>query len=132
MTPTAVLSALQTTVEVGYLVLNDERLPVGVVGFVDPDTPSRVVWLDGHAMPGDSEGLRLIRQAVPTVLDEAARSGNVRFVYYDEYVELGTSVIVDDQNLWEAQVTIPRYVCIDGLWCTRITWCLPMSVWEDR
>jgi hypothetical protein len=132
MTPSAVISALQTTVEVGYLVLNEERRPVGVVGFVDPDTPSRVMWLDGHAMPGDREGLQLVREAVPTVLDEAARSGNVRFVYYEEYVELGASIIVDDEHLWEAEVTIPRFVCIDGLWCTRVTWCLRMTAWENR
>jgi hypothetical protein len=132
MTPASVFTALQASVEVGYLVLDDTRQPVGVLGFVDADAPSRVMWLDGHAKPNDTGALILLRAAVPVVLDEAERAGTVRFVYYEEYPELEESLIDDTRELWEAEVTIPQYVRIDGVWCTRITWRLELSRWSDR
>ena len=132
MTPNAVLTAMQVATEAGYLVLDADRNPVGVLGFIDADAPSQVMWLDGHAAPGDARGLALVREAVPTVLDEADRAGTVRFVYYDEYPELGCSLIDDSRDLWDAEVVIPRYVKVDGLWCTRITWRLDMTAWSNR
>jgi hypothetical protein len=132
MTPSAVLTAMQTATEAGYLVLDADRSAVGVLGFIDADAPSRVMWLDGHAAPGDERALALVRAAVPVVLDEAQRAGTVRFVYYDEYPELGCSLLDDDRDLWDAEVVIPRYVKIDGHWCTRITWRLTMTAWANR
>ena len=90
------------------------------------------MWLDGHGFPRDSGALELVRTAVPIVLDEAARAGTVRFVYYEEYVELNETLIVDHRDLWKPEVTIPQYVCIDGLWCTRVTLKLEMDAWSDR
>ncbi len=131
-TPPCILNALQISVELGYLVLGEGREPVGVLGFVDADPGAQVIWLDGHSFPGDDASLQLVRKAVPIVLDEAERAGTVRFVYYEEYPELDESLIDAHRDLWEPEVTIPQYVCIDGLWCTRITYRLELSVWADR
>jgi hypothetical protein len=136
MSPEVVLSTLTRDTEAGYVVLNREKEPVGVIGVVDPDVASRVVWLDGHAFPGDVAGLELVRDAVPVVLDEVARSGNVRFVYYEELVELNESLITDqvsDENVpWVAELIIPEFVCVDGVWCTRVTHRLDVESWADR
>lgn len=133
MTPASVLNVLQSVVEVGYLVLDSDRSPVGVVGLVDADVPSRVVWLDGHSLPGDQKGLQLISEAVPIVLDEVGRAGTVRFVYYDDLVELNESII-DGENFqfWEEELRIPQFVQINGLWCSRVTYRLDVARWVDR
>lgn len=132
MTPDVCLASLEQSTEVGYVVLNRAKECVGVVGVVDADVASKVMWLDGHSIPGDVDGLGLVREAVPTVLDEVARSGNVRFVYYEELVELGESLIFDTAEHWTAEVTIPRFVQIDGTWCTRVTHRLDVEAWADR
>ena len=131
-TPQSVLTALQSAVEVGYLVQDAKKQPVGVIGFVDADPGSQVMWLDGHCSPGDGEALLLLRQAVPIVLDEAERAGTVRFVYYEEYSELDESLVVEHRELWESEVVIPQYVSIDGTWCTRVTLKLEMATWANR
>ncbi len=70
------------------------------------------------------------------ILDEAARAGTVRHIYYDEYVELDNSLIVGEgsegSELWRTEVIIPQYVNIDGQWCTRATYCLDVSTWFTR
>jgi hypothetical protein len=136
MTPVAVLSALQQAAEVGYIVTDIKGNRVGMVGYIDPDPASQAVWLDGIARPGDTEGWSLVRAAVPVILDEAARAGTVRHIYYDEYVELGNSLIAGEESegteLWRTEVVIPQYVNIDGVWCTRVTHCLEASSWFSR
>jgi hypothetical protein len=126
------LTTLQQVVEVGYIVLNDAKEPIGVVGFVDPDPASQVIWLDGHCHRNSQDALEHLRAAVPVVLDEAERSGNIRHVYYEEYVELNESLISDHQHLWIRELEIPEYAHIDGIWCSRRTYRLDMSTWGDR
>jgi hypothetical protein len=117
---------------VGYLVLDEDRQPVGVIGFVDPDPASQVMWLDGHARPGASAHLDLVRNAVPVVLDEAERSGAVLHVYYETFRELNDSIIEDTKSLWVCELDIPNFAMIEGLWCSRQTYRLDMSTWSQR
>jgi hypothetical protein len=136
VTPAAVLAQLQQSAEVGYIVCDASGRSRGIVGFTDPDVGSRVMSLDGMAHPEDVDGWDLVRAAVPQVMDEASRAGTIRFVYRDEYLELKMSLISgagsEGSELWEPEVTIPNYVNIDGLWCTRVTCRLDLTKWYSR